>query len=90
MSSSSGDDGASTRGVFLYFTPLILVMYLVGPTQYLVDISTTYMLKDQLHANATQVSIFRLVTALPVYVAVLFGLTRDFGVRLDGATAAIS
>jgi MFS family permease len=35
------------------------------------------MLKDQLHADATQVSIFRLVTALPVYVAVLFGLTRD-------------
>ena len=77
MSSSSGGDATSTRGVFLYFTPLILVMYLVGPTQYLVDISTTYMLKDQLHANATQVSIFRLVTALPVYVAVLFGLTRD-------------
>jgi MFS family permease len=77
MSSTSGDDANATRGVFLYFTPLILIMYLVGPTQYLVDISTTYMLKDQLHADATQVSIFRLVTALPVYVAVLFGLTRD-------------
>jgi MFS family permease len=69
-------DGAPGR-VFLYFTPLILVLYLVGPTQYLVDITTTYMLKDQLHATATQVSVFRLVTAIPVYLAVLFGLTRD-------------
>jgi MFS family permease len=77
MKPNSGDDATSTRGVFLYFTPLILVMYLVGPTQYLVDIPTTYMLKDHLHASATQVSVFRLVTALPVYVAVLFGLTRD-------------
>ncbi|HSZ53658.1 MAG TPA: MFS transporter [Caulobacteraceae bacterium] len=77
MNPSSGDDATSTRGVFLYFTPLILIMYLVGPTQYLVDIPTTYMLKDHLQASATQVSIFRLITALPVYVAVLFGLTRD-------------
>jgi MFS family permease len=67
----------STAKVFLYFTPLILILYLVGPTQYLVDIATTYMLKDQLHASATQVSVFRLVTAIPVYGAVLFGLTRD-------------
>jgi MFS family permease len=77
MSRSKADEASATRGVFLYFTPLILIMYLVGPTQFLVDITTTYMLKDQLHASATQVSIFRLVTALPVYVAVLFGLTRD-------------
>jgi MFS family permease len=63
--------------VFAYFTPLILILYLVGPTQYLVDIATTYMLKDQLHASATDVSVFRLVTAIPVYGAILFGLTRD-------------
>ena len=37
MSSTSGDDANATRGVFLYFTPLILIMYLVGPTQYLVE-----------------------------------------------------
>ena len=35
------------------------------------------MLKNQLHATATQVSIFRLLTAIPVYVSFLFGLTRD-------------
>jgi MFS family permease len=68
---------AANRQVFLYFTPLILILYLVAPTQFLVDIATSYMLKDQLHASATQVSVFRLVTAIPVYSAVLFGLTRD-------------
>jgi len=35
------------------------------------------MLKDQLHATATQVSTFRLLTAAPVYVSFVFGLTRD-------------
>jgi MFS family permease len=74
--SASSAPGAQNK-VFLYFTPLILILYLVGPTQYLVDLATTYMLKDQLHATATQVSVFRLVTAIPVYLAILFGLTRD-------------
>jgi MFS family permease len=68
---------ASTRPVFLYFTPLILVAYLVLPTGYLVDLATTYMLKNQLHTSATDVSYFRLFTAIPVYIAILFGLTRD-------------
>jgi MFS family permease len=77
MTTTGPDDAAATRGVFLYFTPFILVMYLVGPTQFLVDITTTYMLKDQLHASANQVSLFRLVAAIPVYFAIVFGLTRD-------------
>jgi MFS family permease len=35
------------------------------------------MLKNQLHATATQVSTFRLLTAIPIYLSVVFGLTRD-------------
>ena len=35
------------------------------------------MLKNQLHATATQISIFRLVTGIPVYFAFVFGLMRD-------------
>jgi Na+/melibiose symporter-like transporter len=35
------------------------------------------MLKNQLHATATQVSVFRLVTGIPVYFAFVFGLMRD-------------
>jgi len=35
------------------------------------------MLKNHLHATAPQVSTFRLLTGIPLYVAFLFGLVRD-------------
>jgi Major Facilitator Superfamily len=68
---------SETGPVFLYFTPLTLLVYLVLPHGYLLDITTTYMLKDQLHATATEVSMFRLLTAIPVYISFVFGLARD-------------
>lgn len=64
------------RRIFLYFVPLTLLVYLVAP-EALLDIPTTYMLKNQLHASAAQVSMFRLLTAIPIYCAVIFGLLRD-------------
>src|SRR5580704_2152882 len=83
--SPANPNGSSTGGVFLYFSSLTLLVYLALPSGYLLDIATTYMLKNQLHAPATEVSLFRLMTALPVYLSVLFGLTRDlwspFGMR---------
>ncbi len=46
------------------------------------------MLKNQLHATPEQTAAFRLVTALPVYLAFAFGLLRDawnpFGLRDRG------
>lgn len=66
-----------TGQIYLYFAPLTLLVYLVLPNGYLLDITTSYMLKNQLHATATQVSEFRLLTAVPVYIAFLFGMTRD-------------
>jgi Na+/melibiose symporter-like transporter len=46
------------------------------------------MLKNQLHATATQISMFRLVTGIPTYFAFAFGLIRDqwnpFGLRDRG------
>jgi MFS family permease len=62
---------------YTYFGVLTLFIYLIAPNQYLVDIVTSYMLKDQLHATATEVSTFRLWTAFPIYVAFLFGFVRD-------------
>ena len=62
---------------FLYFGWLTLFVYLATPSGYLVDIQTLYMLKNQLHATATQVSMFRLLTAIPAYFAFAFGLLRD-------------
>ncbi len=79
---------ASTAKIFGYFSPLTLLVYLVMPHGYLLDFATSYMLKDQLHASVTEVSSFRLLTAIPVYLSVVFGLTRDlwspFGLRDRG------
>ncbi|HEY3778049.1 MAG TPA: MFS transporter [Rhizomicrobium sp.] len=77
MITSATSGSSSARSVFFYFTPLTMLVYLVLPHGYLLDFATSYMLKDQLHASATQVSVFRLLTALPVYLSFVFGLTRD-------------
>jgi MFS family permease len=63
--------------IFLYFSALTLLIYLAAPTGYLLDIPTAFLLKNQIHATATQVSTFRLVSALPAYLAFAFGLLRD-------------
>lgn len=62
-----GSVPSETRQAYFYFGPLTLLIYLVLPHGWLLDIVTSYMLKNQLHATATQVSLFRLFTALPVY-----------------------
>jgi len=77
LTASSRDDSPNTIQTFIYFGWLTLFVYLSTPTGYLVDIQTSYILKNQLHATATQVSIFRLVTGIPVYFAFAFGLIRD-------------
>jgi len=81
-------DSSNTRQVFLYFTPLTLLVYLVLPHGYLLDIATSYMLKNQLHATDVQVTLFRFFVTIPVYVSVVFGFARDlwnpFGLRDRG------
>jgi MFS family permease len=73
----TGPGSNKTGQIYAYFGPLTLLLYLVLPEQYPLDIATSYMLKNQLHATATEVSSFRLLTAIPVYLAFLFGLARD-------------
>ncbi|HZK99861.1 MAG TPA: MFS transporter [Caulobacteraceae bacterium] len=79
---------AGAGQTYAYFGVLTLLVYLVAPNQYLVDITTSYMLKNQLHVGAEQVSIFRLLTAIPIYLAFVFGFIRDlwnpFGLRDRG------
>src|SRR5689334_20319095 len=87
---TAGDAHAknSPGAIFVYFSPLTLLVYLALPHAYLLDIATSYMLKNQLHANATEVSMFRLLTAAPVYLSFVFGLARDlwspFGLKDRG------
>jgi MFS family permease len=87
-SPSSRNSSPNTSQTFLYFGWLTLFVYLATPTGYLIDIQTSYMLKNQLHATATEISMFRLLTAIPAYFAFAFGLMRDlwnpFGLRDRG------
>ncbi len=71
------DERKSRRTVFAYFGILTFLIYVASPHAYLLDIATSYMLKNQLHATASQISFFRVLTAGPIYVSFLFGLSRD-------------
>src|SRR5215467_3545332 len=86
--SSPARNPPATSQIFLYFGSLTLLIYLATPSGYLVDIATSYMLKNRLHATASQVSMFRLLTGIPAYIALVFGLARDlwspFGLRDRG------
>ena len=88
VADSGRNDSQHIGQTFLYFGSLTLFVYLATPALYLVDIQTSYMLKNELHAQATQISMFRLLTAIPVFCAFAFGLIRDlwnpFGLRDRG------
>jgi hypothetical protein len=66
-----------TGEVLFYFTPLTLLVYLVLPHNAFMDVTTSFILKNDLHASASQISSFRLLTAIPVYLSIVFGFSRD-------------
>jgi MFS family permease len=67
---------SKNQRLFLYFSSLTLLINTMTP-DILLDIPTSFMLKNHLHATASQVSVFRLLTGIPMYVGFAFGLTRD-------------
>jgi Na+/melibiose symporter-like transporter len=91
MPGTSDADATGPRShaqIFSYFGALIFLIALASPVGYLGDISTSFMLKDRLHATASEVSTFRVYSAIPVYLSFLFGFIRDrwnpFGLRDRG------
>jgi hypothetical protein len=88
MTDSTQVETAGIRQTYWYFGSLTLLVYLASPAGYLVDISTAYMLKNQLHAPPMEVSVFRVLTAIPLYLSFVFGFARDlwnpFGLRDRG------
>src|ERR1017187_10835812 len=79
---------SSTRLLYLYFSLLALLVNVTSP-QWVLDIPTSYMLKDLLHATASEVSWFRLITGIPLYAGFVFGLAAIHGTRLAGGIRAI-
>ena len=88
MTVSNSTQKSRAGAVFLYFTPLTLLVFLVLPNGFLLDIATSFMLKNQVRATPEQIANFRLLTAIPVYLSFFFGLARDLwnplGLRARG------
>jgi len=67
---TSGRNGSANNSqAFAYFGWLTLLLYLSTPLGTLVDIQTSYMMKNQLHATATEVSMFRLRLVIGMLLA---------------------
>src|SRR5258707_15781670 len=62
------------RNVFIYFGLLTFLVSVASPHAYLLDVASAYMLKNQLHATASQISAFRVLTAAPIYFSIVLGL----------------
>jgi hypothetical protein len=76
------------RKIFLYLGILIVMLAFGSPAGGLIDIPISFLLKNKLHLQAHEVAGFRLVAAIPLYLAFAFGFIRDiwnpFGMRDRG------
>ena len=70
------DPRAALR-IYAYFVPLAFLLYVLDPLGPFFDIAITYILKDHLHVALGDAATFRVLTAIPVYAAVVFGFVRD-------------
>jgi hypothetical protein len=76
------------RRIFLYLGVLIVLLAFGSPSGGLIDIPISFLLKNKLHLEAHEVAGFRLLAAIPLYLAFAFGFIRDiwnpFGMRDRG------
>lgn len=80
--------GRARGTIFLYLGILILMLAFGSPAGGLIDIPISFLLKNKLHLPAHEVAGFRLISAIPLYLAFAFGFLRDiwnpFGMRDRG------
>ena len=79
---------ATRQRIFLYLGILIVLLAFGSPSGGLIDIPISFLLKNKLHLEAHEVATFRLIAAVPLYLAFVFGFIRDiwnpFGMRDRG------
>src|ERR1700761_5834609 len=79
---------SARQRIFIYLGVLIFLLAFGSPAGGLIDIPVSFMLKNKLHLQAHEVASFRLVAAIPLYLAFVFGFVRDrwnpFGMRDRG------
>jgi len=63
--------------IFLYLGALVFLMAFGSPSGGLFDIPISFFLKNRLNLTAHEVASFRLVAAIPLYLAFVFGFIRD-------------
>lgn len=63
--------------IFGYAGVLIVLLYFGSPHNGFIDTPITFFLKNRLHLAAHQVAVFRLLSAVPLYLGGLFGFVRD-------------
>jgi len=76
---------------FAYLGGLIILVAFGDPNGGFMDIPVSFFLKNKLHLEASEVSHFRLIAAIPLYLSFVFGLLRDtwnpFGMKDRGLMA---
>src|SRR5580704_11727985 len=79
---------SARQKIFVYLGVLIFLLAFGSPAGGLIDIPVSFLLKNKLHLSAHEVASFRLVAAIPLYLAFAFGFIRDtwnpFGMRDRG------
>src|SRR5437773_8556509 len=68
---------AARQKVFLYLGVLIILLAFGSPSGGLIDIPISFLLKNRLHLEASELANFRLVAAIPLYLSCVFGFIRD-------------
>jgi hypothetical protein len=63
--------------IFLYLGCLIGLLSFSDPNGGIMDIPMSFVLKNQLHMEARELSGFRLLASVPLYLSFMFGLFRD-------------
>jgi len=80
--------GRTRLKIFAYLGVLIILLGFGSPHAGLVETPITFFLKNRLHLTAPQASLFRLMGAIPLFLAFVFGFVRDtfnpFGMRDRG------
>ena len=80
--------GAVRLRIFAYLGVLILLLGFGAPNGGFIEVPVTFFLKNRLHLAAHEAALFRLIAAIPLYFAFVFGFVRDtfnpFGMRDRG------
>lgn len=76
------------RRLFLFLCVLVVLVAAGSPSGGLFEIALSLLLKNKLQLSASEVSNFRALAAIPIYLSALFGFVRDiwnpFGMRDRG------